>query len=93
MLADVPSARAAAVGAGLREQVDSALRDPLHVDGRSFWVAASAGVAVARAGDGVEQVVHRADQAMYHDKRLRWTSRAAVPGPREGLALGGPARP
>jgi diguanylate cyclase (GGDEF)-like protein/PAS domain S-box-containing protein len=44
---------------------------------RRAGVTASVGVGVAQAGDGSRDVVHRADEAMYADKRARRT-RVAV---------------
>jgi diguanylate cyclase (GGDEF)-like protein/PAS domain S-box-containing protein len=59
------------------------LRDPVHVAGGTAAVTASVGGATALPGDTAEELLHRADTAMYDAKRSGKDGRAlAVPGPR-----------
>lgn len=72
---------------GLLERVDEALRQPLMVDQVSMSVGASLGVALYASGSGLsgEQLMRRADQAMYRIKarkrqRSRWWALVAADG-------------
>lgn len=72
---------------GLLERVDEALRQPLVIDGTPVAVGASLGVALYASGSGLsgEQLLRRADQAMYRIKarkrqRSRWWALVATDG-------------
>ncbi len=72
---------------GLLERVDEALRQPLTIDETTVSMGASLGVALYACGSGLtgEQLVRRADQAMYRVKsrkrqRSRWWALVAVDG-------------
>jgi diguanylate cyclase (GGDEF)-like protein len=54
----------------LSERLGSALREPYHLGGDVVDISASIGVVVGRNGDGVEQLLHASDAAMYEAKRL-----------------------
>jgi diguanylate cyclase len=45
------------------------MADPFCEDSVSLWMTTSFGVAQARAGDSVESLTSRADQAMYLAKK------------------------
>lgn len=51
------------------------LRESFEASTASLHVSFSAGVAVAREGDGAEELLARADAAMYRDKRARAATR------------------
>ncbi|HET8764898.1 MAG TPA: EAL domain-containing protein, partial [Rhodanobacter sp.] len=72
---------------GLLERVDEALRQPLTLDDAAVSVGASLGVALYASGSGLsgEQLMRRADQAMYRIKarkrqRSRWWALVAADG-------------
>lgn len=52
------------------ERVASCLEEPFEIDGRSFFMSASVGVALSRDGDDPDSVLQAADTAMYEAKRL-----------------------
>jgi diguanylate cyclase (GGDEF)-like protein len=59
------------VGA-LRQRIDSAFAQPFRLSTQVVWISASIGVAYAGRGEDVsEEVVARADKAMYQAKRRR----------------------
>ncbi|MGY2083592.1 diguanylate cyclase domain-containing protein [Blastococcus sp. SYSU DS0539] len=76
-------------GARLRDVADrllAALRDPVELDGRSLTVTASVGGALADAGCTAEELLHRADTAMYAAKRAGKDSRALLGAPETALS-------
>jgi len=52
----------------LGERLVRALAEPVHVRGRDVAVGVSVGITVTRPGDSVEEVMARADAAMYEAK-------------------------
>ncbi len=64
------------------DRVVQVLRDPVQVAGGTAAVTASVGGATALPGDTAEELLHRADTAMYDAKRSGKDGRAlASPGP------------
>ncbi|MGQ7295953.1 diguanylate cyclase domain-containing protein [Quadrisphaera sp. KR29] len=57
------------VGATIAPRLLMAVAHPVVVDGRAFSVGASIGVADARGGASVDELLRRADRAMYAAKR------------------------
>lgn len=53
----------------LATAIGSAIRQPIHVDGEDVAVGVSVGTASARPAEGVDEVLARADRAMYRRKR------------------------
>jgi diguanylate cyclase (GGDEF)-like protein/PAS domain S-box-containing protein len=55
----------------LAERINKALTEAYNIDGHSFSISASIGIALSNAGDETaEELLRRADAAMYHAKRL-----------------------
>jgi diguanylate cyclase (GGDEF)-like protein len=54
-----------------RERVRSAVTAPLHCSGTVLHPGVSVGSSCLRAGAVSDDVLHEADQALYHDKRAR----------------------
>jgi diguanylate cyclase (GGDEF)-like protein/PAS domain S-box-containing protein len=52
------------------ERLAQCLEPPIEIDGRSFFLTASVGVALSRVGDDPDAVLQAADTAMYEAKRL-----------------------
>lgn len=61
-------ASAAADAVGVAERVVAAMAEPVAVAGRSVSVRASVGIALAVPDEAGEDVLHRADLALYHAK-------------------------
>ena len=59
----------AATMTALAERVIAAMREPLEIDGELFGVTVSVGIAVARPGDTAEDLIRKADLALYDAKR------------------------
>jgi diguanylate cyclase (GGDEF)-like protein/PAS domain S-box-containing protein len=55
----------------LEERLRAAFVEPMPLNGGSVRVDISVGVASARPGEDARQLIRRADQAMYEDKRRR----------------------
>jgi diguanylate cyclase (GGDEF)-like protein len=82
----------------LLDRIEQSLRRPMAMDGASFPLAASLGIALYSTHAGVtgEQLLRRADQAMYQIKadkrqRLRWWAVALPGGATEPVEHAGPA--
>ena len=52
------------------ERVAACLEAPFDIDGRSFFMSASIGVALSSVGDDADSVLQAADTAMYEAKRV-----------------------
>lgn len=59
----------AATMTALADQVIAAMRAPLEIDGELFGVTVSIGIAIARCGDSAEDLIRKADLALYDAKR------------------------
>ena len=58
------------IAVGVAQRILAELTQPFHVAGRSVYIRASIGIAVAVAGaDSASALLHQADLAMYHAKR------------------------
>jgi diguanylate cyclase (GGDEF)-like protein/PAS domain S-box-containing protein len=64
----------------LADRIRTALAEPIPVPGGEAAIGVSIGIAVAAAGETAEQVLHRADGAMYAEKSV--TNRNSVPNRR-----------
>ncbi len=53
------------------DRLSRAVTDPIPLGGVEVSISVSVGVAVSAAGDGVEDLLHRADEAMYERKRAQ----------------------
>ena len=65
LLADVESAHAASV---VVERARQAVQQPIHIDGSSFTVGISAGLAIAQPGTAAEILLRESDAALYAAK-------------------------
>jgi cyclic di-GMP phosphodiesterase Gmr len=65
-----------AVLAMLAARVDRVMRAPLQTSGGGLLVGVSVGSAIGRAGDGPDELMARADEAMYGTKSRRRRGRA-----------------
>jgi diguanylate cyclase (GGDEF)-like protein len=68
-------------GSALARRLLTALREPIHLDGRAVTVSASIGVATAGPGTAAGTLLHRADVAMY----------AVKSAGKDGVLVHGPA--
>lgn len=66
---------------GLIVRTQAAFAEPLRVDGHSIAIRLSMGVVVSQPGDSVDDLVRRADRAMYEAKRSPATEVSIVMGP------------
>ena len=57
-------------GVAVAERIASRLAEPFNLAGNEIYVAASVGVAPSAQGDNAEELIERADQAMYRAKQL-----------------------
>ena len=64
-----PDANETSLGA-LAARVIAVLREPMNVAGERFGITISAGLALASPADGAEDLVRKADLALYEAKRL-----------------------
>ena len=63
----------------LAEQIRSAVAEPIPVPGGNIVVTISIGVTLVKPTDTVDQIMERADRAMFHDKRLGGNRVAPIP--------------
>lgn len=67
-----PRSRTRAAAESVAERISNALRQPLEICGRQFQAATSIGIAVSdRNCADSDELLRRADQAMYHAKRMK----------------------
>ena len=86
LLEDADEAYARHIG----ERVVAAVAEPLEIAGSAVRLGVSVGIALSRPGDEVDDVIARADAAMYEAKRSG--GRAAVVEP-SGVTIPQPATP
>jgi diguanylate cyclase (GGDEF)-like protein len=70
--------------AELVERIRTVLERPVEIEGILLQVGASIGVTRIQASDDPTEIIRRADQAMYEDKRLRLLAGLARTGPADG---------
>jgi len=65
---------------GLAGRVVDCFAEPFRLEGRELSVGTSVGVAVHQAGEGAEELMRRADAAMYRHKQQRGPDRSPAGG-------------